>query len=128
MASPSPIVLAVLRSQKWPCIQVEDRPLAGSHVKCELPFDPIQPLGCAPFGGSELRHGVNLRRPKWATRQGGNNASSVTGPANANYLLTGGRNMTTSKPQKLLLRLIVLFAICASIPRWPATPKQGVIS
>ena len=36
--------------------------------------------------------------------------------------------MTTSKPQKLLLRLIVLFAICASIPRWPATPKQGVIS
>jgi hypothetical protein len=49
----------------------------------------------------------------------------VTGPANANYLLTGGRIMTTSKPQKLLLRLIVLFAICAL---WPATPKQGVMS
>src|SRR4029453_9457995 len=51
------------------------------------------------FGGSEPRHGVNLRRPKWATRQEGNNASSVTGPANANYLLTGGRIRTTSKPQ-----------------------------
>jgi hypothetical protein len=35
--------------------QVEDRPLAG----------------CAPFGGSELRHGANLRRPKWARDKGG---------------------------------------------------------
>ena len=35
--------------------------------------------------------------------------------------------MTTSKTQKLL-RLIVLFAICASIPLWRATPKQSVIS
>ena len=49
----------------------------------------------------------------------------MTGPANANYLLTGGRIVTTSQPQKLLLRLIVLFAICAL---WPATPEQGVIS
>jgi len=48
--------------------QVENRPVAD----------------CAPFGGSELRDGANLRRPKWATRQGGNNASSVTGSANAN--------------------------------------------
>src|SRR5262249_12945291 len=38
--------------------------------------------------------------------------------------------MTTSQPQKLLLRLIVLFAICASLPLWPATSKskQDVIS
>jgi quercetin dioxygenase-like cupin family protein len=36
--------------------------------------------------------------------------------------------MTTSKPQKLLLRLIVLFAICASIPLRPAMPERGVIS
>src|SRR5438105_11677652 len=43
-------------------------------------------------------------------------------------LLHGRRIMTTSKPQKLLLGLIVLCAICASIPLWRATPKQGVIS
>ena len=36
--------------------------------------------------------------------------------------------MTPPKREKLLLRLIVLFAICASIPHWPATPKQAVIS
>jgi hypothetical protein len=47
--------------------------------------------GCAPFGSSERRHGANLRRPKWATRPGRNQVSFVTGPANANYLLTGGR-------------------------------------
>src|SRR3954454_21689670 len=40
----------------------------------------------------------------------------------------GRRIMTMSKTQKLLLRLIVLFAICASIPLWRATPQQGVIS
>jgi len=52
----------------------------------------------------------------------------VTGPANANHLLTGGRIMTTSKPPKLPLRLIVLFAICASIPFWPAMPQGRAIS
>ena len=36
--------------------------------------------------------------------------------------------MTTSKPQKLLLRFIVLLAICASISLWPAIPKRGAIS
>ena len=35
--------------------------------------------------------------------------------------------MTTSKPQKLLLRFIVLLAICASILLWPAIPKRGAI-
>jgi quercetin dioxygenase-like cupin family protein len=36
--------------------------------------------------------------------------------------------MTTSKRQKLLLRFIVLLAICASISLWPAMPKRGAIS
>jgi quercetin dioxygenase-like cupin family protein len=36
--------------------------------------------------------------------------------------------MTTSKPQKPLLRLIVLVSTCGSIPLWPAAPQQGVIS
>ena len=36
--------------------------------------------------------------------------------------------MTTSKPQKLLLRFIVLLAVCASILLWPAIPKRGAIS
>ena len=36
--------------------------------------------------------------------------------------------MTTSKPQKLLLRFIVLLAICASISLWPAISKRGAIS
>ena len=36
--------------------------------------------------------------------------------------------MTTSKRQNLLLRFIVLLAICASISFWPAMPKRGAIS
>jgi len=35
--------------------------------------------------------------------------------------------MTTSKPQKLLLRAIVLVSISISIPLWHAAPQQGVI-
>ena len=35
--------------------------------------------------------------------------------------------MPTSKPQRLLLRFIVLLAICASISLWPAIPKRGAI-
>jgi hypothetical protein len=62
LARISLISVPFVMSDGGPCIepgvalhQVEDRPLAG----------------CAPFGGPELRHGANLRRPKWATRQGG---------------------------------------------------------
>jgi hypothetical protein len=36
--------------------------------------------------------------------------------------------MTASKPQKLLLRSIVLVSICGTNPLWPAAPKQRVIS
>jgi len=36
--------------------------------------------------------------------------------------------MTTSKRQKLLLRFIVLLAICAGISLWPAMPERGAIS
>jgi hypothetical protein len=36
--------------------------------------------------------------------------------------------MTTSKPQKLLLRSIVLLAICASISLWPGIPEKGANS
>src|SRR6201986_4829942 len=52
-------------------------------------------------------------------------SNGVPGPFG--NLLDGRRMMTTSEPQKLLRRLIVLFAICASIPLWRATPRQGVI-
>ena len=74
------------------------------------------------FGGSELRHGANLRcrQGGYATR--GDTAPSVTGPADADYRLTGGRIMTTSHRQKLMLRLIVLLAICASMPLCPTLP------
>ena len=43
--------------------------------------------------------------------------------------LDGGniQSMNMSKPQKFLLRLIVLFGICASMPLWPSTPEQAVI-
>jgi hypothetical protein len=36
--------------------------------------------------------------------------------------------MTTSQPQKFLLRFVLLLAICASISLWPAIPERGAIS
>ena len=36
--------------------------------------------------------------------------------------------MTTSKSQKLLLRFLVLLAICPSVSLWPAIPQRDVIS
>src|SRR5262245_14743224 len=43
----------------------------------------------------------------------------------ADYRLTGGRTMTTAERQKLLLRFVVLLALCASVSLWPAVRERG---
>src|SRR6202158_2441260 len=77
-----------------------------------------------PFANHPL---VEVHDPK-GRRDKGEHRVFRDRPANADYRLTGKRIMTTSKSQKLLLRFLVLLAICPSVSLWPAIPQRDVIS